>query len=192
MKDSDLKRRLVSLAADARPFAHTTIEGLFSYYNLVQHGFPGWFTYGRSNSKNAFIELPPDAPDPSRQGYGQSSAGLDLTSRIGEVRVKQDINADWHLSVGVLDQRTDRDISTQVNALTNSTGSYTSSLATGFAPQFGVTSDLGYAERPVQRPDRSGTTWPSAARDTPSTPTRTSRIRAPPACSLARPASRIP
>ena len=44
----------------------------------------------------------------------------------------------------MLNQRTDRDISTQVNALTNSAGSYTSSLATGFAPRFGVLSDLGY------------------------------------------------
>jgi iron complex outermembrane receptor protein len=144
VEGSNLKRGLVSLAADARPFAHTTIEGFFSYYNLVQHGFPGWFTYGRANARNTFIQLPEHAPDPARQGYGQSSAGLDLTSRIGEVRVKQDVNADWRFSVGVLDQRTDRDISTQVNALTNSTGSYTSSLATGFAPQFGVLSDLGY------------------------------------------------
>ncbi|MEP7306455.1 MAG: TonB-dependent receptor [Acidobacteriota bacterium] len=141
---SNLKRGLVSLAADARPFAHTTIEGFVSYYNLVQHGFPGWFTYGRANARAAFVQLPEDAPDPARQGFGQSSAGLDLTSRIGEVRVKQDINANWRLSVGVLNQRTDRDISTQVNALTNSAGNYTSSLATGFAPQFGVLSDLGY------------------------------------------------
>ena len=75
---------------------------------------------------------------------GNRPPGLDLTSRIGELRLKQDINADWRFSVGVLNQRTDRDISTQVNALTNNTGSYTSSLATGFAPQFGVLSDLGY------------------------------------------------
>jgi iron complex outermembrane recepter protein len=144
VEGSNLKRGLVSLAADARPFTRTTIEGFFSYYNLVQQGFPGWFTYGRANSRNTFVQLPPDAPDPTRQGYGQSAAGVDLTSRLGEIRVKQDINADWRFSVGVLNQRTDRDISTQVNALTNSAGSYTSSLAGGFAPKFGVTSDLGY------------------------------------------------
>ncbi len=144
VKGSMLRRGLASLAADVRPFAHTTIEGLFSYYDLVQHGFPGWFTYGRANSRNTFIELPPDAPDPARQGYGQSSAGLGLTSRIGQIRVKQDINAGWHLNVGMLAQRTERDISTQVNALTDSAGSYTSSLATGFAPRFGVLSDVAY------------------------------------------------
>ena len=46
---SDLKRGLVSLAADARPFAHTTIEGLFSYYNLGSADFPaGSPTGGRT------------------------------------------------------------------------------------------------------------------------------------------------
>ena len=94
---------LASLAADVRPFAHTTIEGFYSYYNVVQRGFPGWFTYGRANNRATFILLPQDAPDPARQGYGQPSAGLDLTSRIGQLRVKHDLNANWRLSVGVLD-----------------------------------------------------------------------------------------
>jgi iron complex outermembrane recepter protein len=142
VQKSDLKRRLISLAGDVRPFAATTIEAFYSYYNVVQHGFPGWFTYGRSNNRNAFIQLPASAPDPTRRGFGQDSAGLDLHSRIGQLRVKRDINATWHVSAGALDQRTDRDISTQVNALTNSTGSYNASLASGFAPQFRVRSNL--------------------------------------------------
>jgi len=144
VKGSNLGRRMASLAADVRPFARTTVEGFFSYYNVEQRGFPGWFTYGRANNRNTFIELPADAPDPARQGYGQSSAGLDLTSRLGQLRLKQDINADWRFGIGVLKQDTDRDISTQVNALTSSAGSYNSSLAIGFAPQFGVLSDLAY------------------------------------------------
>jgi iron complex outermembrane receptor protein len=142
VRNSELKRGLASLAADVRPFAHTVVEGFYSYYNVVQRGFPGWFTYGRANARSAFVLLPADAPDPSRPGFGQESAGLDLTSNIGEVRVKQDINSTWRLTVGVLNQRADRSISTQVNALTNSAGNYTSSLAIGFAPQFRVLSDL--------------------------------------------------
>lgn len=144
VKDSRLARHLVSLAADARPFDRTVFEGFYSHYRLTQRGLPGWFTYGRANSRNAFIELPSDAPDPSTPGYGQSSAGLDLMTRIGQVRVKHDISANWRLSVGALDQLVTRDISTQVNALTDNAGSYTSSLAFGFAPQFRVVSDLGY------------------------------------------------
>jgi iron complex outermembrane receptor protein len=142
VKNSELKRGLASLAADVRPFAHTSVEGFYSYYNVVQRGFPGWFTYGRANARSAFILLPGDAPDPSRSGYGQESAGLDLTSNIGEVRVKQDLSSTWRLVVGVLNQKADRSISTQVNALTNNAGNYTSSLAVGFAPQFRVLSDL--------------------------------------------------
>jgi iron complex outermembrane receptor protein len=146
VKNSELKRGLATLAVDVRPFSHTVIEAFYSYYHVEQHGFPGWFTYGRANARSAFILLPPDAPDPSREGFGQSSAGLDLTSNIGEVRVKHEINGKWRFTIGALDQRADRDISTQVNALTNTTGSYTASLASGFAPQFQVLSDLAYID----------------------------------------------
>lgn len=142
VKDSELRRGLASLAVDVRPFEHTVVEGFYSYYHLEQRGFPGWFTYGRANARSAFIELPPDAPDPSREGLGQRSAGVDLTSNIGEVRVKHEINSNWRLTTGALEQRADRAISTQVNALTSSTGNYTASLASGFAPQFRVLSDL--------------------------------------------------
>jgi iron complex outermembrane receptor protein len=128
VRNSELRRSLASLAADVRPFASTVIEGLYSYYNVQQRGFPGWFTYGRANARAAFIELPSDAPDPSREGLGQKSAGLDLTTNIAQVRVRQRVGDVWHLTVGVLNQLADRSISTQVNALTSSAGSYTSSL----------------------------------------------------------------
>ena len=140
--NSQLTRRLVSLAADVRPIANTTVETFYSDYTVEQRGFPGWFTYGRANNRTAFVSLPTQAPDPSREGLGQASAGLDLRSRIAQLRVRQDISATWHLSAGVLDQRTDRDISTQVNALTSAAGTYNASLASGFAPRFRVLSDL--------------------------------------------------
>jgi len=142
VRNSELRRGLASLAADFPPRSGTAIEGLYSYYNVVQRGFPGWFTYGRANARSAFIELPTDAPDPSTQGFGQESAGLNLTSNIAQVRVRHQINSAWRLTAGVLNQRADRSISTQVNALTSSAGAYTSSLAIGFAPQFRVLSDL--------------------------------------------------
>jgi len=71
------------------------------------------------------------------------ASGLDLTTRLGQLRVKHDFGANWRLSIGALDQLVTRDISTQVNALSNNAGSYTSSLAIGFAPQFRVFSNLG-------------------------------------------------
>jgi iron complex outermembrane receptor protein len=142
--DSNLTRKMLSVAADARPFDRTVIEGYYSGYNLEQRGFPGWFTYGRSSARSPFVFVPADAPDPTRAGYGQPSAGVDLLSHIGEARVRHEFTPNWHLTIGVLDQQVNRDISTQVNALTDNAGSYTASLAAGFAPKFTVLSNLSH------------------------------------------------
>jgi iron complex outermembrane receptor protein len=141
---SDLTRRMISVAADAKPFERTIVEGFYSHYNLEQRGFPGWFTYGRSNARNQFVFVPEDAPDPAVEGYGQPDAGVDLASSIGQFRVRHQFNPNWSLSAGVLDQIVERDISTQVNALTDNVGNYTASLASGFAPRFTVVSNLSH------------------------------------------------
>jgi iron complex outermembrane recepter protein len=144
---SQLRRQLAAIAADARITSHTVIEGNYSYYNLYQHGYPGWFAYTPSTNPAKSILLPPQAPDPTREGYGQSFSGVDLTSKIGELRVKHDFGESWHLVVGALDQRSDRNINTAVNSLTNNNGDYQSYLANAFsslAPRFHVDSDLAY------------------------------------------------
>ena len=144
VRNGDLTRTMISLAGDVRPFERTVVEAFYSHYNLEQRGFPGWFTYGRANRTTPFILVPEDAPDPAREGYGQPEAGVDLESRIAQGRVKHDLNGNWHLSIGVLDQLVERDISTQVNALTDDAGNYTASFASGFAPRFRVFSNLSY------------------------------------------------
>jgi iron complex outermembrane recepter protein len=131
------KRVLGSLAIDVRPMADTVIETNYSYYHLIDTGYPGWFSYGE------MIKLPP-APDPTNVGYGQNYAGVDLLTRMGSMRVKHDFNSDWHLVVGGLNQDASRNINTPVNNLTNNNGNYTSSLANGFAPRFIMTSDAAY------------------------------------------------
>jgi iron complex outermembrane receptor protein len=143
---------LGAVAADFRPTSHTVIEGNYSYYNLYQHGYPGWFAYSPTTiplsvpgSKS--ILLPENAPDPTLQGYGQSFSGVDLTSQIGELRVKHDFSANWKLVVGALDQVSDRNINTAVNQLVDNNGNYKSYLANSFsslAPRFNVYSDLAY------------------------------------------------
>jgi iron complex outermembrane receptor protein len=140
--NSNLTRKMLSASGDVRPFDRTVVEGLYSGYNLIQRGFPGWFTYGRSSARSPFVFVPADAPDPTRAGYGQESAGVDLTSHIGQVRVLHEISRSWQLTAGVLDQVVNRNISTQVNALTDNAGNYTASLASGFAPRFTVLSNL--------------------------------------------------
>ncbi len=137
--NSHAKRVLGSLAIDVRPLQDTVIETNYSYYHLIDSGYPGWFSYGQK------IVLPP-APDPTNVGYGQNYAGVDLLTRMGSVRVKHDFNSDWHLVVGGLNQDASRDINTPVNNLTNNNGNYTSSLANGFAPRFIMSSDAAYLD----------------------------------------------
>ncbi len=50
----------------------------------------------------------------------------------------------WHAMAGGLAQRLDRFIDTPVNKIISNEGDYSSSLATGFSPRFGIESDLGY------------------------------------------------
>jgi iron complex outermembrane recepter protein len=133
------KRVLGSLAVDVRPLEDTVIETNYSYYHLIETGYPGWFSYGEK------INLPP-APDPENVGYGQNYAGVDLLTRMGSARLKHDFNSDWHLVIGALNQDASRDINTPVNNLTTNSGNYTSSLANGFAPRFVITSDSGYLD----------------------------------------------
>jgi iron complex outermembrane recepter protein len=139
VEHSHAKRVLGSLAVDVRPLESTVIETNYSYYHLIDTGYPGWFTYGEK------IILPP-APDPKNVGYGQNFAGVDLLTRTLSARLKHDFNSDWHLIVGALNQDASRNINTPVNNLTANNGNYTSSLANGFAPRFIMTSNAGYLD----------------------------------------------
>jgi iron complex outermembrane recepter protein len=147
---SRLQRTLAAIALDVRPWSGTLIEGNFSYYNLFQHGYPGWFAYAPATTPpstpgSKSILLPTEAPDPTRQGYGQSFSGVDLTSKLGEVRLKQEFGSRWRLVTGVLSQVSDRNINTAVNQLIDNKGNYKTYLANAFsslAPRFEVLSDL--------------------------------------------------
>lgn len=149
---SELRRKLAAFAFDVRPTHSTVIEGNYSYYNLFQHGYPGWFAYAPTTTPlttagSKSILLPTQAPDPARVGYGQSFSGVDLTSQLGEVRVRQELGSRWHLQASVLDQLSDRNINTAVNQLTDNKGTYKTYLANAFsslAPRFGVISNLAY------------------------------------------------
>jgi iron complex outermembrane receptor protein len=149
---SELRRQLAAVAGDMRVTNRTTMEGNYSYYNLFQHGYPGWFSYAPTTTPlstpgSKSILLPANAPDPTREGYGQSFSGVDLTSNIGEVRVKHSFSDNWNLSVSALDQISDRNINTAVNQLLDNAGNYKSYLANAFsslAPRFHVASDLAF------------------------------------------------
>ena len=134
---SHQRRALGDVGLDIRPWKSGVLELNYSSYSLDDSGYPGWFTY---NEKTV---LPP-APDPGRVGYGQSYAGVDLTTEIASARLKQDLGSGWHLVAGILSQDAARSINTPVNNLTDNAGDYTSSFANGFAPRFVITSDVAY------------------------------------------------
>jgi iron complex outermembrane recepter protein len=134
---SELDRKQATLAIDFRPSTESKIEFNYGMYDLIQRGYPGWFTYGEK------IALP-SAPDPTKAGLGQSYAGVDLKNQDASLRFLRDFGPNWHLVLGGLVQSVNRNINTPVNNLTDNNGDYTSSLANGFAPFFGITSDIGY------------------------------------------------
>jgi iron complex outermembrane receptor protein len=147
---SRLRRRLAEFAFDLKPSNKTIIDAHYSAYDIVQRGYPGWFTYGPNKSVIGTAQNPaptlllPTAPDPTRVGYGQAYAGVNLTTQSTSARVLHDFSPNWHAMAGGLAQRLDRFIDTPVNNLTANNGDYSTSLATGFAPRFGIESDLGY------------------------------------------------
>ena len=152
--ESQLRRQLIAGAVDVRVAKRTVIEGNYSYYNLFQHGYPGWFAYAPTTTPlstpgSRSILLPQNAPDPTVRGYGLSFSGVDLKSKIGELRLKHDFNSGWHLVVGALNQVSDRNINTAVNQLVDNNGNYRTYLANSFsslAPRFHVVSDSAYLD----------------------------------------------
>jgi iron complex outermembrane receptor protein len=156
--NSQLRRQLADITLDVRPFAHTTIGGNFSFYNLYQHGYPGWFSYNPTlnptatcttayNSK-CYSMLPVNAPDPERQGYGQRFLGSNTNNQIAEVKATHDFSLNWHLVLGAFHQISYRNLTTAVNALFDSTGDYQTEAENVFqgtiSGRFQVKSDLGY------------------------------------------------
>jgi iron complex outermembrane recepter protein len=156
--NSQLRRQLAAGNFDLRPFAHTTIGGSYNYYNLYQHGYPGWFSYNptldptsvctTAYKSGCFSKVPVNAPDPARQGYGQRFLGSNTNNQIGEVRASHDFSQNWHLMLGVLQQISVRNLTTAVNALYDSTGDYQTEAENIFqgtiSGRFQVKSDLGY------------------------------------------------
>lgn len=134
VKGSDLNRDLVSGAFDLHLSDKTLIELNASYYNFERFGYPGGFAYGNA------IRLP-DAPDPTRVGYGQTFSGFDLETTTYSGRIKHEFNDNWSFTGGVLHQTADRWLPTVTNALTSSLGAYNNSLSPSVTGRFQVLSN---------------------------------------------------
>lgn len=132
---SNLNRDLASLALDLQPTDDTLIQANASRYYFNQKGYPGGFAYGNG------IKLP-DAPDPSKQGYGQSFGGITAQTDLYELKAKHDFNADWHIEAGILRQVADRWFDDRVtNTLTDNNGTYRTNFSSSGSESF-VTSNM--------------------------------------------------
>ncbi|MDD2336943.1 MAG: TonB-dependent siderophore receptor [Geobacteraceae bacterium] len=134
---SNLRRELASVALDIHPFKKTTLELNYSFYDFLKLGYPGGFSFAPT------VNLP-DAQDATRVGYGQSYAGMHLTTNTGSARVKHEFNEDWQLIVGILDQRAVRDMYSPTNTLTNNLGDYKTTIRSTAASEFRVFSNMAY------------------------------------------------
>jgi iron complex outermembrane receptor protein len=137
VEGSNLQRGLASAAFDWRFLKNTIAEFNFSYYSFDKKGFTGGFSYSPA------LQLP-EAPDSSKVGYGQKWGGSELYTRTGSVRVRHDFGQNWHLTLGILDQRAERGFTTPTNTLTDNLGHYRSSLSVSPAGRHEVTSNVGY------------------------------------------------
>lgn len=122
VKNSNLDRDLVSGAFDLHVTDKTVIELNASRYNFRTFGYPAGFGYGNA------IRLP-DAPDPTRVGYGQSFSGSELETTTYGGRIKHEFNENWSFTGGMLHQTADRLFTTVSNTMLDNAGNYRTSLS---------------------------------------------------------------
>ncbi|MBA0160849.1 TonB-dependent receptor [Pectobacterium versatile] len=121
ISNSTLRRQLASVAFDWNISPDTVLEVNASEYRFRKMGYAGGFSYGPT------IQLP-SAPDVTKQGYGQSFAGLDLVTKTASTRLKHYFNNNWYASGGVGYQTADRGMRSLSNAITNNQGTVSTSL----------------------------------------------------------------
>ncbi len=148
---SRLKRQLASLGFDIHFTPDTTLENDASVYRYTSTGFPGTFALA---PHVAF----PQAPDPTRVGYGQDYGGDNNLTTILSSRFHHEFDQNWQLTAGLLREANNRASTVPTNTITDNQGDYTTTAATttfsvdtilsnaltlnGRMETFGITHDL--------------------------------------------------
>jgi iron complex outermembrane receptor protein len=133
---SHVSRTLISGDMDLHLGAATVIEADVSHYETRAYGLPGsivYFTGGKT--------VLPAAIDPTRVGYGQRDAGVDLQTNTGLAKLKHDFGHGWHLEIGGLYQEADRGLFGITDTLTDNAGNYTVTKNFNAVPRFTVASN---------------------------------------------------
>lgn len=125
--DSDLERRLASVAVDVQVAPDTLIQADASAYHYKTTGLPGTFSLARG--------VPfPKAPDANRVGYGLPWAGDDNVTHLVSGRLLHDFGSGWHLIAGLLSMTNDRASTVPTETITSTAGAYTATtLNTSFS-----------------------------------------------------------
>lgn len=122
IKNSQLKRQLASLGFDIHFSPDTVLETNISGYHYVNMGLPG--TFALASQVNF-----PTAPNPKREGYGQSYSGDNNKTFIVGGLLRHEFNSHWHLKAGILHESNDRASTALNNTLINNAGDYKSTAA---------------------------------------------------------------
>lgn len=133
---SHFNRTLLSGDFDIHLDEHTVIEADLSHYQTEGYGLPGSIVYfGKSTI------LLPKAIDPTRVGYGQPGAGVNLKTDTGLAKLKHDLGSGWRFEIGGLYQNADRGLYGITNTLTDAKGDYTATKNFTAVPRFTVASN---------------------------------------------------
>jgi iron complex outermembrane receptor protein len=133
---SHFNRTLISADFDVHLDDRTVIEADASHYETKGYGLPGSIVYF-TGSKTVL----PSAIDPTRVGYGQPDAGVDLQTDTALAKLKHDFGGGWNLVIGGLYQNADRGLYGITNTLTDDLGNYTVTKNFNAVPRFTVISN---------------------------------------------------
>jgi iron complex outermembrane receptor protein len=133
---SHFNRTLLSGNFDVHLDDRTVIEADLSHYRTEGYGLPGSIVYF---TKPAIVL--PKAIDPTRVGYGQPNAGVDLKTDTGIAKLKHDLGNGWRFEIGGLYQNADRGLYGITNTLTDAQGDYTVTKNFTAVPRFTVASN---------------------------------------------------
>jgi iron complex outermembrane recepter protein len=140
--ESSTGRTLFSSALDFHIDEDTVLETDFSHYNAQAYGLPGSIVYdGASSSSSNKSTILPSAVDPTKMGYGQPSAGTDLTSDTGIIKLKHQFNDQWSMEIGGLYENAIRNLFGITNTMTNNNGDFTVTKNFTAVPHFTIASN---------------------------------------------------
>ena len=141
---SDFNRTLISGDFDIHVDDRTVIEADLSHYQTKGFGLPGSIVYFTGG-----VTVLPKAIDPTRIGYGQPYAGVDLNTNTGLAKLKHDFGGGWHFEMGGLYQNADRGLYGITDTLTDNAGDYTVTKNFNAVPRFTVASNSASLTGPV-------------------------------------------